>query len=57
MPKMHKNPVKARSIIAFPKPSIKPSARIITSIFRLFFRQIKTYNDKRRFFTGVKTFV
>ena len=56
MPKTHKNPVKARFIIASPKSSIKPLARTITSIFRLFFRQIQTYNDKCGFFTGVNTF-
>ena len=53
MPKMHKNPIKATFIIACPKSSIKPLARTITSIFRLFFRQIQAYNDKCRFFTGV----
>ena len=53
---MHKNPTKARFIIASPKSSIKPLARTITSIFCLFFRQIQTYNDKCRFFTGVNTF-
>ena len=52
MSKMHKNPIKARFIIAFPKSL----ARTITSVFRLFFRQIQTYNDKCRFFTGVNTF-
>ena len=45
MPKMHKNPIKARFIIAFPKSSIKSVARTIASIFCLFFRQIETYND------------
>ena len=53
MPKMHKNSIKARFNIASPKSSIKPLTSIITSIFRLFFRQIETYNDKCRFFTGV----
>ena len=33
MSKMHKNPIKARFIIASPKFSIKPLARIITSFF------------------------
>ena len=56
MPEMHKNPIKARFIIASPKFSIKPLARTITPIFCLFFRQIQTYNDKCRFFTGVNTF-
>ena len=56
MPKMDKNPIKARFIIASLKSSIKPLVRTITSIFLLFFRQIQTYNDKGRFFTGVNTF-
>ena len=55
MPKMHKNPIKARFITASPKSSIKPLASTMTSIFRLFFRQIQTYN-KGRLFTGVNTF-
>ena len=53
---MHKNPIKACFIIASPKSSIKPIARTITSAFRLFFRQIQTYNGKCRFFIGVTTF-
>ena len=53
---MHKNPINARFIIASPKSSIKPLVRPVTSVFRLFFRQIQTYNDKYRFFTGVNTF-
>ena len=56
MPKMHKNLIKARFIIASPKSSIKPLARTITSVFHFFFRQIQIYNDKCRFFTGVNTF-
>ena len=57
MPKMYKNLIKARFIIASSKSSIKPLASTITSIFVcLFFRQIQTYNDKCRFFTGVNSF-
>ena len=56
MPKMHKNPIKARFITASPKSSTKPLAGTITSIFRLVFRKIQTYNGKCRFFTGVNTF-
>ena len=40
MPKMHKNPIKAKFTIASPKSSITLLARTITSIFRLVFRQI-----------------
>ena len=36
MPKIHKNPIKARFIIVSPKSSIKPLARTITSIFVCF---------------------
>ena len=56
MLKMYKKAVKARFIIASPKSSIKPLARATTSVFRLFFRQMQTYNDKCRFFTDVTTF-
>ena len=55
MPKMHKNTIKARFIITSPKSSTKPLARIITSVFRLLFREIQTFNDKCNFFTGVST--
>ena len=54
--KMHKNPIKARFIIDSPKSSIKLLSQAITSAFRLFYRQIESYNDKCRFFTGVNTF-
>ena len=56
MSKIHKNPIKARFIIASPKSSIKPLARTITSIFRLFFRQIQTYNDKCSFLQALTLF-
>ena len=56
MPKMHKNPIEARFIIVSPKSSIESLARTIMSVFHLFFRQIRTYNDKCNFFTGVNTF-
>ena len=41
MPKMHKNPIKVRFIIASPKSSIKPSARTIRSIFVCFLDKYK----------------
>ena len=54
--KMHNSPIKARFIIESPKSSIKPLSQAITSAFRLFYRQIESYNDKCRFFSGVNTF-
>ena len=56
LPKMHKTPIKPRFIIASPKSSIKPLSQAVTSAFRLFYKQIETYNTKSRFFTGVNTF-
>ena len=56
LPKLHKSPIKFRFIIAAPECSIKPLARSITSIFKLFQRQICTYNEISSFYSGIKTF-
>ena len=56
MPKIHKNPIKAKFIIAFPKFSIIPSSETITSVCPLCFGQTQTYNGKCKFFTDVNTF-
>ena len=53
MPNMYKHPNQARFIIVSPKSSIKPLARKIISVIRLFFRQMQKHNDKCTFFTGV----
>ena len=56
MPKMHKNPIQARLTMEQPKSSIKPLVRTITSTFCLFVRQMQTYNDTCKLFTGINTF-
>ena len=56
LPKMHKNPIKARFIVAAPKCSIKPLSKAITSIFKLLITQTESYNKKLQFFSGVNTF-
>ena len=56
LPKLHKTPIKFRFIIAAPNCSIKPLARSVTAMFKLFQKQIRTYNEKSKFFSGVKTF-
>ena len=43
IPKNHKTP-------------IKPLAKSLTSLFRVFFKQIETFNAKCIFFSGVNTF-
>ena len=56
LPKKHKHPTKFRFIIASPVCSIKPLANVVTSIFKLFYRQVDMDNKKARFFSGVNTF-
>ena len=56
LPKLHKNPVKFRFIIAAPNCSIKPLSKAITKIFKLFYKQIETYNTKSQFYNSIKTF-
>lgn len=56
LPKLHKSPIKFRFIIAAPNCSIKPLSKAITKVFKLFYRQIETYNAKSYFFSYVKTF-
>ena len=56
MPKIHKNPIKARFIIVSPKSSIKPLARTITSIFVCFLDKHKHIMINVGFFTDVNTF-
>lgn len=55
MSKIYTKPIKARCIIASIKCYIKPLARIVTSIFRVFFREIEVFNSKYKFFTGLYT--
>ena len=56
IPKKHKIPSKARFIIASPKCSIKTLSKYITSVFKLFYKQIESYNKKCEYFSGVKSF-
>ena len=41
LPKMYKTPIKAKFIVVSPKSSMKPLAKIITSPFQLFYKQIE----------------
>ena len=56
LPKLHKNPTKARFIIASQKCSIKKLSKDITSIFKLAYTQIERYNQKASTFSGINTF-
>ena len=56
LPKKHKTPTKFRFIVAAPACSVKQLARKLTSVFKLFYRQLEQYHQKVAFFTGVKSF-
>ena len=56
LPKLHKNPLKFRFIIAAPKCSLKPLSKAVTSVFRLFFNQTQRYHRKCSIYSSVKTF-
>ena len=45
LPKLHKNPVKSRFIIAAPNCSIKSLSKVVTKIFKLF---LQTNGDLQR---------
>ena len=56
IPKMHKNPVGFRFIIASPRCSIKPLSKDITSIFKLFYKKVERYHLKGRIWSGINKF-
>ena len=55
LPKLHKNPLKFRFIIASKQCTIKALSKDISSIFTLFQKHIETYHNKAHFYSGVKT--
>ena len=55
-PKLHKNPTKARLIIAAPKYLEKPLSKVVIVALKLIYKQIENYNFKTLYHCGVKTF-
>ena len=55
-PKLHKNPVKFRFIIASKQCTVKPLSKDISSIFSLFNKQIERYNKKAHYYSGIKSY-
>ena len=56
IPKMHKNPISFRFIIASPVCSVKPLSKDITSIFKLFYEKVERYHTEGKVWSGIKTF-
>ena len=55
-PKMHKTPSKARYIVAAAKCTNKALAKDITSVLKMFYRQIENYNAKMHKMSYIKNF-
>lgn len=55
-PKLHKNPVKFRFIIASKYCTVKHLSKNISSIFSLFSKQIEMYNKKAHYYSGIKSY-
>ena len=56
VPKMHKNPVGFRFIIASPQCTLKHLAKDLTAIFRLLYKKVEKYNQKGKVWSGVNKF-
>ena len=56
IPKMHKDPIKARFIVASVKCTTKKLAKSVTSVLKRFYTQIENYHGKNYFFSSIKTF-
>ena len=56
IPKLHKNPVKFRFIIASKHCTTKTLSKNVSSIFSLFQKQVDTYYKKSHFFSGIKSY-
>ena len=55
-PKLHKNPVKFRFIIASKSCTLKSLSKYTSSIFSLFNKQIEVYNRKAQYYSGIKSY-
>ena len=55
-PKMHKNPVGKRFIVASKKCSLKPLAKIISSIFKMFYYQMENFHKSEKFLANYNQF-
>ena len=56
IPKLHKNPVKFRFIIASKFCTSKTLSKDVSSMFSLFQKQVDTYYKKSHFFSGIKSY-
>ena len=55
-PKMHKNPVGFRFIIASKYSSTKPLTELISRVFKMIFSQVESFHNKSIYYTGLNKF-
>ena len=55
-PKMHKNPIGSRFIIASKNCSTKPLSKIISSAFKLIYRQVEAFHTNSKYFSNYNKF-
>ncbi len=56
IPKLHKDPVKFRFIIASKQCTTKTLSKNLSSMFSLFQKQVESYHHKTHFFSGIKSY-
>ena len=56
IPKMHKNPIGTRFIVASSKCSTKPLSKGVSRAFKLIFDQIQNFHEKSTFYSNYKKF-
>ena len=56
IPKMHKNPIGKRFIVASKKCSLKPLVKTLSDIFKMFYYQIETFHKNEKFLAHYNQF-
>ena len=55
-PKMHKNPIGCRFIVASKVCSSKPLTEVVSRVFKVLYQHVESFHKKSRFFSGFSKF-
>ena len=56
IPKMHKNPVGARFIVASKTCSTKPLTEVVSNVFKMLYKHVENFHKKSQFYSNFKKF-
>ena len=56
IPKLHKNPIGSRFIVASSKCATKPVTSVISNVFKMIFAHIESFHNKSLFYSNYKKF-